>query len=81
MEYIKINVRILGRYPKMIIDESDPHFKAFKAWADNEDRNGGRQICQMCDAPDSKQEAPAKVTAPVVPQASKVDKEKGKARK
>lgn len=62
MEYIKINARILGRYPGMVIDESDPHFNTFKTWAHNKDRNGGKVICEMCDAPVAAKEPTQKPT-------------------
>lgn len=53
MEHIKINVRLLGRYPGMVIGEDDKYFKDFKRWAEDEDRYAGRLICTMVDSPDA----------------------------
>jgi hypothetical protein len=62
MPKIKINTRILNRYAGQIIDEKDPQYKAFEAWAENKDRKGGMVICEFCEAKKTKK-APKKEPA------------------
>lgn len=47
---IKVNVPILGKKAGEIVSQDDLHYKHFKSWAENKDRNGGSIICEFVEA-------------------------------